>query len=133
MKWLQAGFAQHASVFWFGVVGALAALTHYVMAVVLEHQGASAHVANVSGFLSAFPVSYFGHRFFSFASQNASHGQALPKFFLVAVSGFVANHLMLLALLKFTPLPFWLALALVMVVVAVSTYLLSRFWAFKSE
>lgn len=132
MKQLRTHLAQHASVFWFGVVGALAALTHYCVAVVLEYQSASAHVANVSGFLSAFPVSYFGHRFFSFASQNAPHTQALPKFFLVAVTGFMANHLMLLALLTFMSLPFWLALAIVMVVVAVSTYLLSRFWAFKS-
>jgi putative flippase GtrA len=132
MKSLQTRFAQHASVFWFGVVGALAALTHYCVAVLLEYRGASAHVANISGFLSAFPVSYFGHRFFSFASQKSPHHLALPKFFLVAVSGFVANHLMLLALLTFTSLPFWLALAIVMVVVAVSTYFLSRFWAFKS-
>lgn len=132
MKQLQSHLAQNASVFWFGLVGALAALTHYCVAVVLEHQGASAHVANVSGFVCAFPVSYYGHRFFTFASLNAPHKQALPKFFLVAVSGFLANHLLLISLLTFTSLPFWLALAIVMVVVAVSTYLLSRFWAFKS-
>lgn len=124
--------APHASVFWFGLVGAMAALTHYCIAVLLEYRGATAHVANISGFLGAFPVSYFGHRFFSFALQNAPHKQALPKFFLVAVSGFVANHLMLLGLLTFTPLPFWLALAIVMSIVAMSTYFLSRFWAFKS-
>ncbi len=133
MNSLQKYLAQHASAFWFGAVGALAAFTHYCIAVLLEYLDASAHVANVSGFLCAFPVSYFGHRFFSFASQSAPHKQALPKFFLVAVTGFVANHLMLLALLIFTPLPFWLALAIVMVIVAMSTYLMSRFWAFKSE
>jgi putative flippase GtrA len=132
MKWLERRFSQHASVVWFGIVGAVAALTHYCIAVFLESQSASAHVANISGFLCAFPVSYFGHRFFSFAGQNSPHIKALPKFFLVAVGGFLANHLMLLIFLKFTNLPFWLALAFVMMVVALSTYLLSRFWAFKS-
>lgn len=133
MKWLQTLIVQHASVFWFVIVGALAALTHYCVAVVLEYQGASAHVANISGFVCAFPVSYVGHRFFSFAAHNAPHKQALFKFFLVALTGFMANHALLLLLLALTPMPFWLALAIVMVVVAVSTYLLSRFWAFKSE
>jgi len=35
--------------------------------------------------------------------------------------------------LRYTPLPFWLLLGMVMVVVALSTYLLSHYWAFKSK
>jgi hypothetical protein len=35
--------------------------------------------------------------------------------------------------LSFTAMPFWLILAIVMILVAISTYLLSHYWAFKGE
>lgn len=119
------------STVWFGLVGALAALTHYAVAVSLEYSGFTPNWANIAGFLLAFPVSYAGHHYLSFAKQKTTHKQALPKFFLVALSSFLANHFLLLSSLYFTHLPFWLVLGVVMVVVAVSTYFLSRDWAFK--
>jgi putative flippase GtrA len=122
------------SVTWFTLVGIAAALTHYVVAVVLESVfNAVPAKANILGFICAFPVSYFGHRRFSFASHNTQHRQALPKFLLIAVGGFLVNQTLVLLLLRFTALPFWLVLGVVMVVVALSTYFLSRFWAFKSS
>ncbi len=123
------------STLWFGLVGIAAAITHYGVAVSLEYTGFTPNWANISGFLLAFPVSYFGHHTLSFGTQKnaqkATHKQALPKFFLVAISSFLANHFLLLTSLYFTHLPFWLVLGVVMVVVAVSTYFLSRDWAFK--
>ncbi len=120
------------SVSWFVIIGGLAAAVHYVVAVVLEVGAiASPAWANVLGFLCAFPVSYIGHRKFSFSTQKTLHQQAFPKFLMVAMGGFMANQILLLTLMKISVLPFWLVLALVMVVVAVSTYLLSRYWAFK--
>lgn len=120
------------SISWFAVIGALAAGVHYVVAVGLEWtQVLSALYANTAGFLFAFPVSYFGHRKLSFSGQDATHAQAFPRFFAVAVCGFVANQLLVMNAIYFTSVPFWLVLGVVMVVVAVSTYLLSRYWAFK--
>lgn len=120
------------SVSWFVIVGALAAAVHYVVAVTLEAgTSASPAWANVSGFLVAFPVSYIGHRKFSFSTQKTLHKQAFPKFLMVAVGGFIANQFLLLTVIQLSALPFWLVLAVVMVVVAASTYLLSRYWAFN--
>jgi len=81
----------------------------------------------------AFPVSYFGHSSLSFANHQSRHQQALPKFFAVALAGFIANQLLVLGLMHVFKLPFWFVLAVVMVIVAISSYLLSRFWAFKSK
>jgi len=122
------------SISWFAVIGAIAALVHYVVAVSLEglHWLSAPH-ANILGFLSAFPVSYFGHRHLSFAHHSSTHQQALPRFFAVALLGFLANQSLVLSGLLFTSLPFWLILGIVMVIVAVSTYLLSHFWAFKGQ
>ncbi|HSH72891.1 MAG TPA: GtrA family protein [Methylophilaceae bacterium] len=119
---------------WFTLIGAAAALVHYIVAVALE-TGAilTPSNANIVGFLCAFPVSYFGHRAFSFSTQKTSHSQAFPRFLVVACGGFLANQLLVVSALHMTSLPFWLVLAVVMVIVAVSTYILSRYWAFKAQ
>lgn len=122
------------SISWFTIIGALAALTHYLIAVGFEYSATlSASHANIAGFIAAFPVSYIGHRKFSFSSHDASHREALPRFLSVAILGFLANQTLTLNAIQYTKLPFWFALGIVMVIVAVSTYLLSHFWAFKGK
>lgn len=121
------------SISWFTVVGAAAALTHYIVAVGLESLSPTpAAWANFAGFMLAFPVSYFGHRHLSFDGSQLSHQQTLPKLFLVSASGFFANQLLLISTLRWLHWPFWLALGVVMVIIAASTFLLSRFWVFKA-
>lgn len=117
----------------FTLIGALAALTHYVAAVGLEQLGLAAAWANPVGFLCAFPVSYYGHRRWSFEQPACAHRQTLPRFLLVASGGFCANQLLVLLGLRWLTLPFWLLLGLVMGVVAAATYLLSRYWAFAAR
>lgn len=122
------------SISWFTVIGIIAAAVHYVIAVGLEwSQIASPAYANILGFLFAFPVSYFGHRSFSFSHQTSTHLHAFPRFFSVALLGFLANQTLVISALKFSILPFWLALGIVMVLIAVCTYLLSHHWAFKTR
>jgi putative flippase GtrA len=122
------------SAYWFTIVGAVAALVHYIVAVFLESNALLVPVkANIAGFICAFPVSYFGHRSLSFAHQKSSHQQAFSRFLLVAISGFCANQTLLILCLKWLNMPFWLALGLVMVIIAVSTYVLSCYWAFQAK
>jgi putative flippase GtrA len=119
------------SISWFAVIGACAALVHYIAAVAMAYLGwLSPAYANFTAFLIAFPVSYFGHRHLSFAAQDQSHFIALPRFLLVAVSSFIANQVLLISLLHYTALPFWFVLGVVMVLVAFLTYLSSKYWAF---
>lgn len=111
----------------------VAAIVHYVCAVGLEVGTAMPPAyANIAGFLMAFPVSYLGHRKLSFGHQHSAHHQAFPRFFAVAGSGFIANQLLVIGALKFTRMPFWLVLAIVMVIIALCTFILSRYWAFKN-
>ncbi|MCB5187545.1 GtrA family protein [Methylobacillus caricis] len=126
--------ARIRSVSWFTIIGVLAAVVHYVVAVTLESQTTiSPGWANLGGFILAFPVSYLGHHYLSFAGNRTSHLHALPRFLLVACSGFLANQFLLLALLYLLPLPFWFILGGVMAIVAAGTYLLSHYWAFARE
>ncbi len=108
-------------------------MVHYCIAVFLESKlYVSPYLSNFLGFLFAFPVSYFGHKHFSFTNKGSLHKETLPKFLLVAITGFFLNQLLLIGMLNFTNIPFWITLGLVMVIVAVSTYLTSKYWAFKT-
>lgn len=119
-----------ASVLGFVSVGALAAGVHYVIALLTHHLGLQPAEANWVGFLCAFPVSYLGHRHWSFRGTQATHLAAFFKFLAVALIGFLGNQLLLKLALTFTSLPFWFLLGVVMVMIAIMTWLLSRFWAF---
>lgn len=122
------------SISWFGVVGACAAMVHYISAVILQANAwLSPANANWVAFLMAFPVSYIGHRKLSFAGTTRQHQQALPRFLLVALIGFAGNQSLLLLMLHFTALPFWLILAVVMLLIALMTFVLSKYWAFQHD
>ena len=85
----------------FIAVGASAAATHLLVVWTLV-QGLHWPPlgANVAAFLLAFWVSYGGHFVLTFANVGAAHRQALPRFFVVACGGFVANELLYLLALR---------------------------------
>jgi putative flippase GtrA len=125
--------ADARSVAWFVVVGVSAMAVHYLVTLSAHHFiSLSPALANVAGFLCAFPVSYIGHRNFSFAGTTSGHGKALVRLFGVSCLSFAGNQILLWLLLQFTALPLWIALGIVLVAVAVVTYLLSRSWVFAS-
>ena len=119
----------------FAAVGVAAAVVHLAVVWALVSQWSiPALLANPAGFFVAFWVSFFGHRHGSFkADEPHPIRRALPRFALVAVIGFVVNELLYAALLAWTPLPYTVALFIVIAIVAVATYLSSRFWAFAVQ
>lgn len=120
--------------FWFGATGAAAAATHLLVVLLLVEGGGLAPLAaNVGGFLVAFLVSYGGHRHLTFADHAAPVAQSLPRFFLVACLGFLCNEGLFALLLAFTELPYPAALVLVLLAVAVLTFVLGRCWAFAQQ
>lgn len=117
--------------FFFLLTGAMAALTHLLVVVLLVEAGMLAPlIANAGGFAIAFFVSYAGHHRFTFAALECPHRQGLPRFLLVACSGFLLNE-SLFALLLRARWPYPAALLVALLAVAVLTFLLSRYWAFS--
>ena len=119
--------------FWFVLVGASAAFTHMaVFTVVLVLVPTLwPEVANVAGFLVAFFVSFVGHRRLSFQDAGTGLMQSLLRFAATALAGFVTNEAVFIVLFRALALPMWVALISGIVVSAVQTFVLSRFWAFK--
>ncbi|MDQ7969153.1 MAG: GtrA family protein [Oxalicibacterium faecigallinarum] len=119
----------------FGVVGLTAAGVHYwtVIALVELLQIAPLH-ANVGGFVVAFWFSYFGHRYWTFSDtvgHQPGQRQSFLRFLLVAVLGFLMNAFLFFLFLHYTDIPYYVALAIVVLTVAAMTYVLSRLWAFR--
>jgi putative flippase GtrA len=86
-------------------------------------------VANIFGYLIAFNVSFFGHKYLTFSHLHNAKILSLPHFFLVVISGGILNETLYFLLLRYTHLNYMIALVLVLGSVAVYSFLMSRFWA----
>ena len=84
-------------------------------------------------FLLAFQVSHLGHHRFTFSAAEAPVARSRRRFFLVALSSFLVNEVLYALLLRFTDLDYRVALAIVLVAVAVLTFVSARQWAFAGE
>lgn len=117
----------------FAAVGAAAAATHLAAVALLVHLGQLAPLrANVLAFLVAFVISYNGHALLTFAASGARGWATVARYFGVASLSFVGNELLYAAMLRWLAWHYLVSLGLVLVLVAVLTFLLSKFWAFKA-
>lgn len=115
----------------FVAVGCAAAAVHFAGVVVLvEWLHWPPLAANVAGWLVAFVVSFLGQWRLTFASRGTPWRHALPRYFLLSLGGFAANEGAYAVLLHLTPLPYQVALGIVLLAVAVMTYLLGSRWVF---
>jgi putative flippase GtrA len=115
---------------WFLAVGGAAALTHLLVFSLTQHR-MWPELANASGFVVAFFVSFFGHRLLSFRDAGTSVAQSFQRFAVTALAGFASNEAVFVLLLRGAGWPALLALILALLLAAAQTYLLSRFWAFR--
>ena len=118
----------------FVLVGGAAAATHLLVVGLLVHL---AHMqplmANAGGFLLAFWVSYNGHRLLTFG-RTQSRGLAVAwRYFVVASLSFAVNELLYATALHWLPWNYLISLLLVLLLVSVGTFVLSKTWAFKSR
>lgn len=118
----------------FVLVGGSAAATHLVVVGLLVWlTGMAPLTANVLGFLVAFIVSYNGHAWLTFSRANARGWATMARFFAVASLSFVVNEVLYAAVLSWLHWNYFWGLAFVLVVVAMGTFVLSKFWAFKAR
>lgn len=119
----------------FGAVGLLAATVHYWVVIgLVELLQIAPLKANFGGFVVAFWFSYIGHRHWTFADHRAaSGGSSFIRFLATALLGFFLNQFLFYLLLQHVRLPYFISLAIVVIMVAVMTYVLSRLWAFRTH
>lgn len=118
----------------FGLVGGSAAATHLgVVWLLVRWLQLPPLGANVLGFLVAFVVSYNGHALLTFAAAQAQGWATALRFFAVACLSFVANEVLYAIALHWLHWHYFWSLAAVLVIVAVGTFVLSKFWAFRAR
>ena len=115
----------------FGCIGTVAAAVHMGVVALLVPFGLHPLLANIFGFCTAFNVSYFGHRYWTFGNTTRlGHITSMTRFWWVAVSSFAINESLFFVLLTYTSLYYLVALFVVLIVVVPITFLLSKTWAF---
>ncbi len=116
----------------FCIVGAAAFACHLLLVVALVTADMlSPLVANFPAFGIAFLISYWGHRNWTYRAGTQRHITGLLRFGLVAVIGFIVNESSYAILLNWMQLQFIAGLIISLLLAAVSTYVLSRYWAFS--
>jgi putative flippase GtrA len=122
----------------FGTVGVAAAAIHVLMfSASIELAGLAPLAANFVGFGVAVVVSFFGHFQWTFRGQTAGGSRrrqrtALARFTLVALTGLALNSLAVYVVVNLLALPYHYAILLMISVVPLVVFALSKLWAFAA-
>lgn len=113
------------------LVGGIATAAHCLSLMVLvEVFGVSAPLGAFWGAIVGALLAYWGNRRRTFDASSASHGQAAPRFALVALVGALINGLIVWAAVQALGVHYLLAQAAATAVVLLLTYHLNRTWTF---
>ena len=114
----------------FSCIGGLSTLVHLSLVYTFVTYGAiPALIANIFAYLIAFNVSFLGHRYLTFSQLPDEKKLSWPHFFMVSASGGLMNEGLYFLLLRYTSLNYMVALIFVIGLIAVYSFVLSRFWA----
>lgn len=118
--------------FFFALVGISAMLLHlllvWLLVSIMHWQPLQ---ANVVGFLGAVNISYFGHSLLTFNRNIPLSFLAFIRFFSIACLSFIINQVAYSYGLSWFGNAFYLpVLGVVLVLVAVFTFIFSKFWVF---
>lgn len=139
---------------WFLVVGASAALVHFLVLVgIVNITATRPALANIFAFLVAFIVSFMGHFYLTFRhsipdtiTSNTSQDKAdtsyraktntlqtLLKWFASSAAGFIVNQGLFVLGLNWLGERYYILIWLVVTaIITVMTFALGKLWAFKS-
>ena len=115
----------------FGVVGLFATTVHVLVAIRLVSATALPVLfANLVAFLVAFSISFAGNYYWTFRAPGKP-ANAMRRYFLISVSAFSANTVLLAGLLRAGWLSPAGSTAAAAVVIPCITFLASRLWGFR--
>lgn len=118
--------------FRFGIVGVLATVTHVtIVTILVEVFAVPVLTSNFFAFCTAVFVSYFGNLKWVFGKE-ADHRSFFPRFVFAAVTGLGLNQGIMYLLVERLGWDYRLGLAVVIFVVPFLTFLMNRFWVFRT-
>ncbi len=118
--------------FFFGIVGVLATGTHYVVALFAhEFLNISLYVANLVGYGCAVTVSYCGHGKITF--QQELGRRVFLRFVVMSLTIFTLSEMILVLLEQQEGISHRLSLLVVVLVIPLISFLMSKLWVFRSS
>lgn len=116
----------------FALVGVVATCAHYLVAMGAV-QYVNVYGANVTGYLAAVTISYFGHQRYSFqlSRHEISHRAQFPRFIFASLVGLALSYLVLAIMENRLGAPHWLSLAAAVCLVPVYTFLVNKLLVFR--
>ena len=114
-------------IFFFGVIGVIATLTHYFAALASSHL-VPLYLANLLGYLCAVSVSYFGHGRVTFRAELTQN--LFKKFAFVSFLTFLSSEVLLFVLTHSMQQPKEIAFAVVALTIPVISFIINKFWVF---
>lgn len=122
----------------FGVIGLAATAVHVTLfALLIEGAEAPALLANLLAFCSAVLVSFAGHFWWTFRAERLSSRRrahaVLFRFAGVALCGLGLNSLVVYLIVDLFETSYHYAILLMVSVVPLAVFTLSKFWAFGSK
>ena len=126
-------FSQYSRLLRFICVGGAAACVHFTVGLILtQYVLLNPMISNIGAFCVAFAVSYFGQSRWTFTSDEPKDRREIFRFAATSLLGLLINQgILYIGLYAF----YWLypaALFLAIAGAAVSTYLVSSFWVFRT-
>jgi putative flippase GtrA len=114
----------------FGAIGTAASAAHVAIALTLiERASLPVLTANGLAFMVAVLVSYIGNHSWTF-TRVGHHERHLPRFLAISLVGLALNQAIVFATVTMAGLPYLVGILIVIAVVPVLTFVLSRSWAF---
>jgi putative flippase GtrA len=116
----------------FGLVGISATIAHLgTWTLLVELWALNPLLASTLGVCVSFWISYFGHQAFSFAVER-DHRAYLVRFLIGSAIAFALNLSIVSINTYLLHWPYQVAQGVLAVVIPATSYLLSRFWIFRS-
>lgn len=119
-----------AQILRFASVGMVATLIHYGIAFSAILMDMAVVAANALGFTCAFVAGFLGHYHVTFWRGGSGVWRPLIRYCVLSLGSFAAAQVLLWVLVQLLRMPDPIALLGIMVLVAGTNFLLSRYWAF---
>ncbi|SMC75459.1 GtrA family protein [Polynucleobacter kasalickyi] len=116
----------------FIIVGGGAAAVHFFSVIFfVELFAVPAMLANIFAFFIAFCFSFLGQRYLTFSDSNQSFYYSLKRYFFVSACSFMFNEGLFFVSIYHLHAPYFIALPIIVLLVAIGTFIVTKRWAFK--
>ena len=93
--------------------------------------GVEAMAASLMGYIASVGISYLGNSRFTFR-RPALHGPRFAKFATISLAGLTVNLSVVFACTHALVWPLWMAMIPEVLTVPATTFVMSKFWAFRT-